>query len=67
MQGVHVVMAVRNTEGGTKIKEHLLSETPTVKVDVMELDLSSLASVRNFAANYCSSNPINRLWVENIR
>ena len=67
MQGVHVVMAVRNTEGGTKIKAHLLSETLTIKGDVMELDLSSLASVRNFTAHYCSSNPINRLWVENIR
>ncbi|PWA35886.1 NAD(P)-binding Rossmann-fold superfamily protein [Artemisia annua] len=62
LRGVHVVMAVRNTEAGTKIKENIVSETPTAKVDVMELDLSSLASVRNFAAQYCSSDlPLNIL------
>lgn len=67
MQSVHVIMTVKNTEGGTKINDYLLSQTPTAKFDVMELDISFLASVRNFAAHYCSSDPINRLWVENIR
>ncbi|GJX89043.1 short-chain dehydrogenase TIC 32, chloroplastic-like protein [Tanacetum coccineum] len=62
LHGVHVVMAVRNTEAGTKIKENILSETPTAKVDVMELDLSSLESVKNFAGQYCSSDlPLNIL------
>ncbi|KAI3727635.1 hypothetical protein L6452_16253 [Arctium lappa] len=62
LHGVHVVMAVRNIETGRKVKETILTETPDAKVDVMELDLSSLASVRKFAAEYCSSGlPLNIL------
>ncbi|XP_076907649.1 short-chain dehydrogenase TIC 32, chloroplastic-like [Bidens hawaiensis] len=55
-------MAVRNTEKGLKVKESILKETPDAKVDVMELDLSSMASVRDFAAKYRSSGlPLNIL------
>ncbi|KAJ0427446.1 putative very-long-chain 3-oxoacyl-CoA reductase [Helianthus annuus] len=62
LRGVHVVMAVRNTETGKKVKENIITEIPNAKVDVMELDLSSLASVRTFAADYCSSGlPLNIL------
>ncbi|KAL8200913.1 hypothetical protein R6Q57_012252 [Mikania cordata] len=62
LRGVHVVMAVRNTETGKKVKENIITEIPNAKVDVMELDLSSLASVRTFAASYCSSGlPLNIL------
>ncbi|XP_071703409.1 short-chain dehydrogenase TIC 32, chloroplastic-like [Rutidosis leptorrhynchoides] len=62
LRGVHVVMAVRNTETGNKVKETILAETPNAKVEVMELDLSSLASVRTFASKYCSSGlPLNIL------
>nr|XP_043630238.1 short-chain dehydrogenase TIC 32, chloroplastic-like [Erigeron canadensis] len=55
MRGVHVVMAVRNTEKCNKVKETILRETPEAKVDIMELDLSSQASVMDFAAKYRSS------------
>ncbi|MFS7923862.1 putative very-long-chain 3-oxoacyl-CoA reductase [Helianthus anomalus] len=62
LHGVHVVMAVRNIESGQKVKENIASEIPNAKVDVMELDLSSLASVRKFAAEFVSSNlPLNIL------
>ncbi|KAL8258763.1 hypothetical protein R6Q59_026716 [Mikania micrantha] len=51
LHGVHVVMAVRT-----------LKEIPTAKVDVMELDLSSLSSVRQFATKFLSSSlPLNIL------
>ncbi|KAD4384683.1 hypothetical protein E3N88_24851 [Mikania micrantha] len=55
LRGVHVIMAGRNIEKGIKVKESILEETPDAKVDVMELDLSSMDSVRNFAAKYISS------------
>ncbi|XP_076947385.1 short-chain dehydrogenase TIC 32, chloroplastic-like [Bidens hawaiensis] len=55
MRGLHVVMAVRNTQKGITIKENILTETPNAKVEIMELDLSSQASVRDFAAKYRSS------------
>ncbi|VVA36550.1 PREDICTED: short-chain dehydrogenase, partial [Prunus dulcis] len=44
LRGVHVVMAVRNKDAGTNVKEAILKEIPGAKIDVMELDLSSLAS-----------------------
>ncbi|XP_047321461.1 short-chain dehydrogenase TIC 32, chloroplastic-like [Impatiens glandulifera] len=62
LRGVHVVMAVRNVETGRKIKEEILKNVPNSKVDVMELDLSSFASVRKFASEYKSSGlPLNLL------
>ncbi|XP_076887496.1 short-chain dehydrogenase TIC 32, chloroplastic-like [Bidens hawaiensis] len=62
LHGVHVVMAVRNTESGQKVKEMIVNEIPTAKIDIMELDLSALASVTKFAAEFVSSNlPLNIL------
>lgn len=55
LRGVHVVMAVRNTDLGTKVKEAIVNENPSAKINVMELDLSSIASVRKFASEYISS------------
>ncbi|KAJ4831901.1 Short-chain dehydrogenase TIC 32, chloroplastic [Turnera subulata] len=64
LRGVHVVMAVRNVEAGGKVKESILKEIPTAKIDVMQLDLSSLASVRKFASGYISSGlPLNLLII----
>lgn len=55
-------MAVRNTNTGIKVKEEILKEIPTAKVDVMELDLNSMASVRKFATEFISSGlPLNLL------
>ncbi|KAL6348960.1 hypothetical protein AAG906_033616 [Vitis piasezkii] len=62
LHGVHVIMAVRNMDAGRNVKETILKEIPTAKVDVMELDLSSLASVRKFASEYKSLGlPLNLL------
>uniref|UniRef100_A0A5B6Z1J1 Short-chain dehydrogenase TIC 32 n=1 Tax=Davidia involucrata TaxID=16924 RepID=A0A5B6Z1J1_DAVIN len=62
LHGVRVVMAVRNTDTGRKAKEAILKEIPNAKIDVMELDLSSMASVRRFASEYNSSGlPLNLL------
>jgi WW domain-containing oxidoreductase len=55
-------MAVRNVKNGFNIKQTLLKEIPTAKIDVFELDLSSLASVRKFVADFNSSGlPLNIL------
>ncbi|BBN69329.1 NAD(P)-binding Rossmann-fold superfamily protein [Prunus dulcis] len=62
LRGVHVVMAVRNTDAGANVKEAILKEIPNAKIDVRELDLSSFTSVRKFAADYRSSGlPLNIL------
>lgn len=62
LRGVHVVMAVRNLSTGASVKEAIVKEIPTAKVDVMELDLASMASVRKFASNFTNLNlPLNIL------
>ncbi|KAL8498457.1 hypothetical protein ACS0TY_021690 [Phlomoides rotata] len=60
--GVHVIMAVRNVDSCKKVKETIIKEIPEAKLDIMELDLSSLASVRKFASEYNSLGlPLNLL------
>ncbi|KAL0371781.1 UNVERIFIED_CONTAM: Short-chain dehydrogenase, chloroplastic [Sesamum calycinum] len=62
MCGVHVIMAVRNVDSGRKVKETIVKEIPDAKIDVMELDLGSFASIRKFALEYNSSGrPLNIL------
>lgn len=62
LRGVHVIMPVRNVEAGQKVKKSICEKIPNAKLDVMELDLSSQASVRKFAAEYISKDlPINIL------
>lgn len=62
LRGVHVIMGVRNMAAGRDVKEAIVKEIPTAKVDAMELDLSSMASVRKFASDFNSSGrPLNLL------
>ncbi|KAK3220671.1 hypothetical protein Dsin_014641 [Dipteronia sinensis] len=62
LRGVHVIMAVRNTAAGRDIKDAIVKEIPGAKVDVMELDLASMASVRQFASDFNSQGlPLNLL------
>ncbi|KAG8486809.1 hypothetical protein CXB51_020317 [Gossypium anomalum] len=62
LRGVHVVTAVRNLDAGRNVKEAILKEINGAKIDVMQLDLSSMASVRKFASEFQSSNlPLNIL------
>ncbi|XP_034215444.1 short-chain dehydrogenase TIC 32, chloroplastic-like isoform X2 [Prunus dulcis] len=62
LRRVHVIMAVRNTEAGRDVRTAILKEIPTANINVMELDLSSMASVRKFASEYNSSGlPLNIL------
>ncbi|KAF7148969.1 hypothetical protein RHSIM_Rhsim03G0188500 [Rhododendron simsii] len=62
LRGVHVVMGVRNMEAGKGVKEAIAKEIPAAKIDAIELDLSSMASVRKFASEFNSSHlPLNLL------
>ncbi|XP_043722715.1 short-chain dehydrogenase TIC 32, chloroplastic-like isoform X2 [Telopea speciosissima] len=62
LRGVHVIMAVRNTASGNNVKGTFVEDLPTAKVDVMELDLCSMASIRKFASDFTSmSLPLNIL------
>uniref|UniRef100_A0A7N0U483 Short-chain dehydrogenase/reductase n=1 Tax=Kalanchoe fedtschenkoi TaxID=63787 RepID=A0A7N0U483_KALFE len=62
LRGAHVVIGDRNVSGGHETKEAIMKQIPAARVDVMELDLSSMASVRNFAAQFKSTGlPLNLL------
>ncbi|XP_024025401.1 short-chain dehydrogenase TIC 32, chloroplastic [Morus notabilis] len=62
LRGVNVVMGVRNIEAGKDVKGIIIKESPSAKINAMELDLSSMASVRKFAADFSSSGlPLNIL------
>lgn len=62
LHGVNVIMAVRSVDSCKKVKEAIIKEVPEAKIDIMELDLSSFASVRKFASDYNSLGlPLNLL------
>ncbi len=51
-KGARVVMACRNLEKGTGAAESIRTRNPEVDLEVMELDLSDLASVKTFVESY---------------
>ncbi|KAK7357311.1 hypothetical protein VNO80_16595 [Phaseolus coccineus] len=62
LRGVHVIMGVRNMIAAKDVKETILKEIPSAKVDTLELDLSSMDSVNKFASDFKSSGlPLNIL------
>ncbi|XP_039123707.1 short-chain dehydrogenase TIC 32, chloroplastic-like [Dioscorea cayenensis subsp. rotundata] len=65
LRGVHVVMAVRNLSSGSVVKDSILNEIPSAKVDVLELDLTSMASVRKFASDFDALNLSLNILVNN--
>ena len=58
-KGATVVMACRNMDKGEDAKNSVLEHAPDAKVDLRKLDLSSLASVREFATGF--KNDYDRL------
>ncbi|XP_062193629.1 uncharacterized protein LOC133897074 [Phragmites australis] len=62
LRGAHVVMAVRSVAAAQALRDSVLAQAPEAKLDVMELDLSSMASVRTFASEFVSRGlPLNIL------
>ncbi|CAM8933656.1 unnamed protein product [Rhodiola kirilowii] len=62
LRGAHVVIGVRNMAAGKETKEAIVKEIPAAKVDAMELDLSSMESVRKFASQFNATGlPLNLL------
>lgn len=51
-RGLPLVLGVRDIERGLAVRRLIVAATPGASVDLLPLDLSSLGSVREFAANY---------------
>ena len=58
--GAEIVLAVRDANKGQSVKNQILNQTPSAVIEVAELDLMDLDSVRKFAANQ-STKPIDVL------
>jgi len=56
LRGAKVIIPARTLESGLKVKESLADQVPSSKLHVMEMDLSSLSSVRDFARSFDSSH-----------
>jgi WW domain-containing oxidoreductase len=53
--GCKVIMAVRDTSKGQRVLETIKAAVPTASLEVMELDLDNLASVKAFAEAFKAS------------
>ncbi|CAM8971056.1 unnamed protein product [Rhodiola kirilowii] len=65
LRGAHVVLGVRNTASGQNTKETIMKQIPTAKVDVIELDLSSMSSVKEFVSQFKSTGLLLNLLINN--
>ncbi|XP_066342539.1 short-chain dehydrogenase TIC 32, chloroplastic-like isoform X2 [Miscanthus floridulus] len=65
LRGAKVIIPARTLESGLKVKESLAEQFPSSKLHVMEMDLSSLSSVRDFARSFDSSHEHLNLLINN--
>ena len=56
-KGAHVVLAVRNLDKGKAAADAITAANPGASVDMQELDLTSLDSIRTAADQLRSSTP----------
>lgn len=62
LRGAHVIIGARNVEAGKAARDDIVEETKGARVDVLQLDLSSMESVKKFANDFQALNlPLNIL------
>uniref|UniRef100_K3YAL1 Uncharacterized protein n=1 Tax=Setaria italica TaxID=4555 RepID=K3YAL1_SETIT len=68
LRGVHVVMGVRNLSTGSQVREKIVEQVPKAKIEMLELDLSSMSSEQDAKVVINSLHPgavvtnIARYW-----
>ena len=55
-KGAQVIMTCRNAAKGEAAKQAILATLPQAQLTMQALDLASLASVRQFAADFCATH-----------
>ncbi|XP_028554953.1 short-chain dehydrogenase TIC 32, chloroplastic-like [Dendrobium catenatum] len=61
-RGVRLVMPARDLKKAGEVKKRIKRESPGAEIIVMEMDLSSFASIQNFCSNFLSLGlPLNIL------
>ncbi|KAG6490382.1 hypothetical protein ZIOFF_051678 [Zingiber officinale] len=62
LRGAHVIIAARNMQAANEVKQRIVDEIPSAKIDIIQLELGSLKSVRACAEKFLSMNlPLNLL------
>ncbi|KAK9103658.1 hypothetical protein Sjap_020912 [Stephania japonica] len=62
LHGVQVVVGARNVAAAADVKKEIIKKIPDAKLDILELDLGSMASVRKFVSDFDSLGlPLNIL------
>ncbi|GLT79235.1 hypothetical protein SLA2020_507290 [Shorea laevis] len=62
LRKVHVIIAARNLKAANEAKQLILEKDETARIDVLELDLSSIKSISAFAESFNALNiPLNIL------
>lgn len=62
LRGAHVIIAARNLEAAKQAKETILQDNQSARVDVLQLDLASIKSIKEFTDNFNALNlPLNIL------
>lgn len=64
-KGAHVVMTSRNMEKGDKAKSALEESIPGAQLELMQLDLASLANVRDFAQRFQAEHALLNMLFNN--
>lgn len=64
-EGYRVVMACRNMEISAAVQQDIIETTKNNHVDLMELDLSSLASIRSFCTAFKAKYPLLDILIHN--
>ncbi|CAO2152890.1 unnamed protein product [Urochloa humidicola] len=65
LRGANVIIPARTLDSGLKVKESLAEQVPSSKLHVMEMDMSSLSSVRNFVQSFNSSHKNLNILINN--
>ncbi|KAL2645081.1 hypothetical protein R1flu_012668 [Riccia fluitans] len=62
LRGARVFLAARNLERAVEVREEILGKLPAAKIDLLQIDLSSISSVWRAAGEFLSLNlPLNLL------
>src|SRR5579871_4364271 len=64
-KGAHTILACRSTERGQAAAERIRNVIPGASVETMWLDLASLASIREFADQFCGRGQALHLLCNN--
>ncbi len=63
--GAHVVMAVRDVERGGAAMEAIIADDPAASLEVVHLDLASMASIKTEAASILRTHPTVDILINN--